>query len=83
MASCVPVVATAVGGVPDVVTEAEAVLIPKDDPQALAHAIRRVLLDRLGARDRARLARARLARDFAVEPWITRYEAVYRRVAPS
>jgi glycosyltransferase involved in cell wall biosynthesis len=80
MAAGVPVVATTVGGVPDVVSSTEALLVPPDDPVLLAAAIRLALLDRAGAGVRAADARARLERDFAVGPWVARYEAVYRRV---
>jgi glycosyltransferase involved in cell wall biosynthesis len=78
MAAGVPVVATAVGGVPDVVGPAEALLVPPDDPGALAGAIRDALADPAGARAKAAAAGRRLASEFAVEPWLERYEGVYR-----
>jgi glycosyltransferase involved in cell wall biosynthesis len=81
MAAGVPIVAARVGGVPDMLSDAEALLIPPQDPIALARAIRAVLVDRSGARVRAAAAQVRLARDFAPEPWLARYEAVYDRVA--
>ena len=80
MASRVPIVATAVGGVPDVVSPAEAWLVAPEDPNALAAAVAAVLQDPAGADVRARAATVRLERDFAVEPWLERYEAVYRAV---
>lgn len=80
MAAGVPVVTTAVGGVPDVVSSREALLVPPDDPVLLAGAMRVALLDFAGAQMRALDARARLERDFAVGPWLASYEAVYRRV---
>jgi glycosyltransferase involved in cell wall biosynthesis len=80
MAAGVPVVSTAVGGVPDVVSEREALLVPPERPDALAHAIASVRDDPAAARERAEAATARLARDFAVEPWAERYAAVYRGV---
>jgi glycosyltransferase involved in cell wall biosynthesis len=79
MAARVPVVATAVGGVPDVVGAAQALLVPPDDPASLAAAIRAVLADPEGARARAAAAGRRLASEFAVEPWLERYEEVYRK----
>ncbi len=81
MAAGVPIVATAVGGVPDVVTSGEAHLVAPNDPIALAAAIRDVYQNAATAQQRARAARARLAREFAVAPWLERYEAIYRLVS--
>ncbi|HUL49084.1 MAG TPA: glycosyltransferase family 4 protein [Gemmatimonadales bacterium] len=80
MANGVPVVTTDVGGVPDVVSPTEALLVPSDEPRALAAAIRETLADRARAAGRAGAAARRLQHDFAVEPWIAKYEAVYDRV---
>jgi glycosyltransferase involved in cell wall biosynthesis len=77
MASQVPVVATAVGGVPDVVSASEARLVAAEDPAALAAGIAGVLRDPDVAGVRARAARSRLHSEFAVEPWLRRYEALY------
>jgi glycosyltransferase involved in cell wall biosynthesis len=81
MAAGVPIVATRVGGVPDVVSPAEAALVGADQPVALAAALRAVYLDPLAAARRAGAARARLEREFGLAPWLDRYEAIYRRVA--
>jgi glycosyltransferase involved in cell wall biosynthesis len=45
----VPIVATQVGGVPDVVTSAEAILVPSENPQAIASALARIDEDPRGA----------------------------------
>ena len=46
MRYCKPVIASNVGGVPDIVVDGESgVLVPQKDPEALAAAIRRVLTD--------------------------------------
>lgn len=81
MAAEVPVVATRVGGVPDVVGPGEAWLVPPEDPEALAGAVREARDDPEEARRRADAASARLERDFDVGPWLDRYEAVYRAVS--
>jgi len=81
MAAGVPVVTTAVGGVPDVVSSQEAVLVPPDNPAALAAGIRRVLADPGAARARTVAAGRRLGQQFAVDPWLDTYEAIYRGVA--
>ena len=80
MAAGVPVVATSVGGVPDVVSAAEAALVPPGDPQALADEIRAIYRDPVAAAARARAARARLERDFDFGQWLQRYEEIYRVV---
>lgn len=80
MSAGVPVVATRVGGIPDVVSEHEAVLVPPEDPEALAQGIRRVRDDRSGASDRADRARARVESEYSMERWLDRYESVYASV---
>jgi glycosyltransferase involved in cell wall biosynthesis len=79
MAAGVPIVATRVGGVPDLVSPEEATLVPSQDPPALAAAIRAIYSDPAAARARAERARARLS-EFQVPPWVHRYDAIYRRV---
>ncbi|HXY69162.1 MAG TPA: glycosyltransferase family 4 protein [Gemmatimonadales bacterium] len=80
MAATTPIVATAVGGVPDVVGPGEALLVPPEDPGALAAAVRAVLADPAAASGRALKALERLGHEFAEEPWLDRYESVYRTV---
>lgn len=81
MEARVPIVATRVGGVPDVVRhDREALLVPPEDPPALAAALREVRHDSEAARERARRAGRRLEEEFAVEPWLDRYQEIYRKV---
>ena len=80
MAVGVPIVTTRVGGVPDVVSLEEAVLVPSEDSLALSAAIRDVYAHPAAAARRAHAARARLKTEFGVEPWLDRYESVYRLV---
>jgi glycosyltransferase involved in cell wall biosynthesis len=80
IAAGVPVVASAVGGIPDVVGDTEAILVPSEDVDALAAALRRVLSDPDGAHNRATAASSRLAKHFGPGPWLERYYAIYRRV---
>ena len=80
MAAETPIVATAVGGVPDIVSGAEALLVPPDDPAALGAAVRAVLAEPGAARERAERARRRLESERSLAPWLARYEEVYRRV---
>jgi len=78
MGAEVPVVATRVGGVPDVVSEMEAILVPANDPSALAIAITRIRDNPAGAALRVAAAAIRLRRVFALEPWLAAYEGIYR-----
>jgi len=80
MATGAPIVATAVGGVPDVVSSKEALLVPPEDPTSLAEAIRRVYADSTATATRARGARRRLESEFALAPWLASYEHIYRTV---
>lgn len=76
----VPIVTTAVGGIPDMVSEQEAWLVPSGDPAALAVAIRDAWNRPDERLNRAGAARRRLAIQFAVTPWLDRYEALYREL---
>jgi glycosyltransferase involved in cell wall biosynthesis len=79
MAAGVPVVATAVGGVPDLLSEGPAGwLVAPGDPVAFGAALRAALEEpAVAARYSAQAARALESR-YAVAPWLDRYEAVYR-----
>ena len=80
MAAGTPVVTTAVGGIPDVVGSAEAILVEPDNAAALAQAIRQSLTDPASARSRSAAARARLHTRFALDPWLDQYDAIYRGI---
>lgn len=80
MAAGVPVVTTAVGGIPDVVSDDEALLVPAEDPRALAAAIRSAVEHREAAATRARAARSRLAEQFGAAAWVDRYREVYHSI---
>jgi glycosyltransferase involved in cell wall biosynthesis len=60
MAAGVPVVASTVGGVPEIADESVARMVPAGDPDALAGAIERACLDASGTAKRVRAARARI-----------------------
>lgn len=79
MAAGVPCVATAVGGVPETVTDGvEGLLVPASDPQALASACGRLLSDD-ALRDRMGEASMAKARQHGIEPAVRQIEEVYRR----
>ncbi len=77
-----PVVATAVGGVPEAIDARNGVLVPPRDPSALADAIETLVNSperrgKLGAGARTCSAR------FDIRRTVERLEAVYRTVAPA
>ena len=82
MACARPVIATRVGGIPEVVLDGETgLLVPPRDPQALAAAIVRLVKDR-GLREKmgaAGLARVQSA--FSAEQMVKNTLRVYQRVA--
>src|SRR5439155_1364987 len=83
MAAGVPVIATDVGGVPEMLTPEEAVFVPPDHPAALAAAIRAAYRAPAAARARAARARERLCRDFGTERWCERYDGICQIVVVS
>jgi glycosyltransferase involved in cell wall biosynthesis len=80
IAAGVPVIATRVGGVPDLVTRRDALLVEPGDHVALADAIRNVYGDRASAAARARSAHERVEREFSYDAWLARYERLYASV---
>ena len=80
MAAHTPIVATAVGGVPDVVTPRMALLVPPEDPTALANAVREVFHAPRHATARATCARTRLFTRFEPRRWVDAYETLYRGI---
>jgi N-acetyl-alpha-D-glucosaminyl L-malate synthase BshA len=81
MACGVPVVAAAVGGLPEVITDGETgLLAPLADIDALTAQVSRLLDDEALRAKMARAARQRAVTVFQVAPAVEKYAAVYRRV---
>jgi len=79
-----PIVATRVGGIPDLVDDGvEALLVPPRDPPALAEAIGELLSDRERAAELGERARERRRREFDIDVTAERvgelYEELYER----
>lgn len=80
MANGLCVVATDVGGIPDLVDTFSGILVPADDPHALTDALRTVVTD---GELRARMGRSALARiesEFDVDVVWRRFDSIYRSV---
>ena len=82
MAHRKPVVATPVGGTPELVVDGETgVLVPPRDPEALAEALRALVADPQRARGLGEAGYARVSERFTVERMTTRVLEVYDEVA--
>jgi glycosyltransferase involved in cell wall biosynthesis len=79
----VPVVATSLGGLPELIEGGCGEAVPPEDPAALAAAIGGLLADPVRAAAMGRAARARAERDFAPGRHLARLERLYERAARS
>jgi sugar transferase (PEP-CTERM/EpsH1 system associated) len=78
MACGLPVVATAVGGTPELVEEGvTGHLVPSDDEAALAAAIHRLFSDQNSARRFALTARARAVSRFGLDAMVSAYQSLF------
>lgn len=78
MASARPVVATAVGGNPELVVDGETgLLVPPHDPPAMAAAIMKLLRDTELCRQMGWLGRQRVEEKFSLEVMVQNYANVY------
>ena len=80
MRAGVPLVATSVGGVPDVLTDEMAWLCRPGDVDGIAESVSRALGEGRSS-TRTQLAHVRLTNDFARAPWVSRHVELYRRLA--
>jgi glycosyltransferase involved in cell wall biosynthesis len=82
MAMSLPVVASAVGGIPEVVKPRETgLLVPPDDPAALAAALNELLRDVEKAKRMGVAGRERVLAEFSMEEMASRYERLYDDVS--
>jgi glycosyltransferase involved in cell wall biosynthesis len=80
MATDTPIVATAVGGLPDIVEDGETgLLVPARDPRALAGALQRLLTDRPLARRLAASAATRLG-EYRIDTVAARFADLYEQL---
>ena len=75
------IVATAVGGIPEVIEAGKSgVLVPAGDPDALAQAVVGLIGNAPARRAMGRAAQKRARATFSADAIVPHYEALYRRV---
>ncbi len=78
MAAGKPIVATSVGGLPELIGDGvDGLLVPRREPVALAAALERVLIDKELAASLGAAARERQQREFSLTAAVGRVEALY------
>jgi len=80
MAAGVPVLASRVGGLPEIVEDGVTGLLTSNDPDEVAKGIRRLLTDRALASDLAARARMRVEKEFSIERMVKETLQVYERI---
>jgi sugar transferase (PEP-CTERM/EpsH1 system associated) len=81
MAAGLPVVATAIGGMPQLVVDGvTGLLVPPRDPDALARAITRLLREPDLRHQMGQAGRERVKKRFTVERMVSKTEALYREL---
>jgi glycosyltransferase involved in cell wall biosynthesis len=76
----VPIVATRVGGVPDIVSASHALLIPAEQPGMIARALSELEREPSAAIERSVRARERLLQSFSLATWLDAVGVVYAAV---
>jgi glycosyltransferase involved in cell wall biosynthesis len=81
MAAGVPLVVTRVGGIPDVVTEREALIVDPEDPRGLADAIARVRDHPEAAKERVDRAKLKFETDASTKRWAREHIDLYLKIS--
>lgn len=82
MASAKPIVATAIGGIPEVIHhERTGLIVPPNDPQAIVQALRRLIDDPVLARRLGNAAREQHQQELTPAVMARKLESVYRQLA--
>lgn len=82
MAAGLPVVATSVGGVPDVVTDGvNGLLVPPGDGEAMTESWRRILRDPARSQRMGERARQDVIGRFGLERMLEKMRALYKSIA--
>ena len=79
MAAGLPIVATGVGGTPEILGGGAGVMVPSRDPGQLALAVLELAVDRRRRDNTGEAARRRLLEEFTVDRMVDDYVALYRQ----
>lgn len=79
MRAGIPIIATAVGGVPDVLDD-RCALLAEPNAQSIAGQLNRFEAEAVARSARAVSARRRVEQHFGYDAWLTAYEDVYRQI---
>jgi glycosyltransferase involved in cell wall biosynthesis len=79
----IPIVATTVGGIPDVVTPAHAILVPPEQPSSIASALAELLTNPRATAERSAAATERVRASFSRGAWLDAVNDVYATVLGS
>ena len=78
MAAGLPVIATSVGGIPEVIKDGQnGILVPPQDQNALANAICHILDDSRFAANLARMARITVEQNYSIQAVTEAYSKIY------
>lgn len=80
MAAGLPVVASDVGGTPEIVTDEVGLLVPPGDPVGLRSTLEALVADPDGMRWMGKRARERYESEFSLDRWAERLRSLYDRV---
>jgi glycosyltransferase involved in cell wall biosynthesis len=83
MMTGLPVVATAVGDIPRLITADIGLVIPPRQPRAIAEAIAGLFLNPGRLREMGVAARARAMQDYSPQAWMERLLNLYRQLLPA
>jgi len=83
LSSATPIVASDVGGIPDVVTPDVGILVPPANPEAMGRGIATLIRDRARWLSASRAARARAVDTYAWDRIASRFVAMYKRAIAS
>jgi len=80
MARSIPVIATRVGGVPDLIDHRETGLLVQENEKELAGAVLELARDSKSVRALGNAARDKLKEEFSPEQWMQKHQEMYRSV---